>query len=148
MGITSLLSWGRRRRSLDRAGAFSNALGPGLHFHGTLAGRDNSIVFGRVTGRAELDGSLVLAPGSVWEGDIAADIVIIAGEVAGNVSARRKIELTATARVSGDLVSPSIAIAKGAAYDGRIHAPRKTRKLYFEDRRARLVGLALVGADA
>lgn len=148
MSITSLISWGRRRRSLDRAGVFANALGPNLYFRGTLMGRDNSIVFGRVTGRAELEGSLVLAPGSAWKGDIMADIVIVSGAVEGTITAGRKIELTATARVSGDLVSPSIAIAKGAVYEGKIHSPRKTRKTYFEDRRARLQGFTLVGADA
>lgn len=148
MNIASIMSWGRRRRSLDRAGVFCNALGPGFVFRGALTGTDNSIVFGTVEGHAELDGSLVLAPGSSWIGDIVADIVIVSGKVYGNIVALRKLELTSSAHVDGDLTSPRIALARGAVYTGKILSSRNTHKIYFEDRRTSLRSTAFFGSES
>ena len=128
---------GRRRRLQDQLGEFSNTIGAGMVFRGGLTGQDNSMIYGRVEGDCALQGALVLAPGSSWRGNIVADNVLVAGEVTGNITALSRLELAATARVTGDLASPSIAIAKGAVYEGKIQSPRKVRKTYYEERRAR-----------
>ena len=128
---------GRRRRMQDRLGEFSNTVGSGMVFRGGLTGQDNSIIYGQVEGVCALQGTLVLAPGSSWCGDIVADNILVAGEVKGNITALSRLELAATARVTGNLASPSIAIARGAVYEGKIQSPRKVRKTYYEERRAR-----------
>ena len=51
---------------------------------------------------------------------IEGDIVVIAGEVKGDIKARRKITLESTARVTGDLTTPGIVIQEGARLEGRI----------------------------
>src|SRR3989344_3892509 len=65
-----------------------------------------------------------------WEGDITAANVVIAGEVRGDVTAREKLELAASARIRGNIKSPVIAMAEGAALDGKVdmaQAPQLTR---------------------
>lgn len=44
---------------------------------------------------------------------IGADTVLIAGEVTGDITARRKISLDRTARVIGDFATPGIATRSG-----------------------------------
>ncbi len=137
--INRLFHWSRsrQRRTLDSAGEFCNALGAGAVFHGSFNGTENSIVYGQVEGNGELEGSLVLAPGSHWRGAITATNVLIAGQVEGDVVAHVKLELAPSARIVGNLTSPRIAIAEGAVYDGVIHAPRGAVTTHFRERRQR-----------
>ncbi len=137
--LGSLFIWrrARRRRTLDGAGTFRNAIGTGVVFHGRLSGSENSIIYGQVEGDSDLQASIVLAPGSRWKGVISARNVLIAGHVEGNVVALEKLELAPSAHIVGNLTSPRIAIAEGAVYEGVIHAPRGAVTTHFRERRQR-----------
>ena len=82
-----------------------------------------------------LEGTLVLSARARWIGDITAATVVIAGEVQGSVTAHTKLELQAGARIHGDIASPVIAIAAGAAYEGEIQMRRKSRVVRYEEKR-------------
>ncbi|MHB8346682.1 MAG: bactofilin family protein [Acidiferrobacterales bacterium] len=132
-----MLDWlfRRRRRALDRAGEFRNVLGTGAVFRGGVSGTENSIVYGRVEGDGEIQGSLVLAPGSHWKGTITAIHVHVAGHVDGNIVAHEKLELAPSAHVVGNLTSRRIVIAEGAVCEGMIHAPQDAATTRFSERR-------------
>lgn len=130
-----LFRWRRRRRTLDRAGAFHNVLGVGSVFRGGLTGAENSIVYGTVEGDGEIQGSLVLAPGSYWKGVVTATHVLVAGRVDGDVVAHEKLELAPSAHVVGNLTSRRIAIAEGAVCEGMIHALQDAATTHFSERR-------------
>lgn len=125
----------RRRRMLDRIEGFDTVIGPESIVAGTFSGKDNLLVHGRVTGQCDLNGTFMLAAGGQWRGDIVADNVIIAAEVEGDVTARNRLELAATARIRGKLRSPAIAIAEGAVYEGKIDMARDTRLTRYSERR-------------
>ena len=124
----------RRRRTLDRA-RFSAVLGPETFFRGTLRGKDNYLVCGQAEADADLDGLFVLALGGRWRGSITAAHIVIAGEVHGNVTARTKLEIAASARILGHLRSPVIAMAEGAVHEGAIRMVKRTRMICFDERR-------------
>lgn len=130
-----LFRWCRRRRTLDRTGEFRNVLGTGAVFRGSWMGAENSTVYGTVEGDGELEGSLVLAPGSHWKGAITAVHVLVAGRVDGDVVAHEKLELAPSAHVVGNLTSRRIAIAEGAVCEGMIHALQDTSTTHFRERR-------------
>lgn len=125
----------KRRRSTDHLAAFTSQIGAGLLFQGTLQGQGNYFVQGEVVGDGEIDGVLALAAGAYWKGNVSADYVQVAGKIEGNVVASSKIELAATAVVTGDLSAPLIAIAEGAQYQGSINRPRKTQVTRYRERR-------------
>ena len=79
--------------------------------------------------------AVVLAAGAFWKGQLVADYVKVAGKIEGDVTARTKLELEATAVVTGDLASPVIAIAEGAVYEGTIRRPRSTQVTRYVERR-------------
>ena len=124
----------RIRRTLDRA-RFSAVLGPETFFRGTLRGKDNYLVYGQVEADANLDGLFVLAVGGCWRGNLTATHVVIAGEVHGNITARAKLEIDASARIVGHLRSPVIAMAEGAVHEGTIRMVKRTHMIHFADRR-------------
>jgi cytoskeletal protein CcmA (bactofilin family)/F0F1-type ATP synthase membrane subunit b/b' len=77
----------------------------------------------RIDGRISGD---VIASGLVWIGEAArvkariqAEEVVVAGVIEGEVLARQRIELLATARVSGALRAPRLVLADGAFLEGR-----------------------------
>jgi cytoskeletal protein CcmA (bactofilin family) len=109
------------RRMLDSLDGFSTSIGPDNKLNGSISGTGHSIILGRVEGDCDLDGTLVVGDGGIWKGNITADNVVIAGEVYGNIGAKKKLDIVSTAKINGSLTSPLIAIAEGAVHEGEIH---------------------------
>lgn len=126
----------KRRRATDRVAAFTDCIAAGCRIDGAFTGRGHYLVQGEILGGGEVDGAVVLAAGAVWQGELVADYVRIAGRLEGDVTAHTKLELEATAVVTGNLASPVIAIAEGAVYEGKILRPRSTRVTRYAERRA------------
>ena len=125
----------QRRRSADQLTVFSSQVGIGTLLQGELNGKGSYHIQGEVVGDSDIEGAVVLAAGAYWKGNVTADYVQIAGKVEGNVAARSKIELTATAVVTGDLSAPVVAMAEGALYEGAISRPRNTQVTRYSERR-------------
>ncbi|HXK24875.1 MAG TPA: polymer-forming cytoskeletal protein [Myxococcota bacterium] len=94
-------------------------------FEGTLVLPRPARIDGRVRGH-------VLAESDVWVGesgfvgaDLAADRIVVAGTVEGDVHARTSIELHATGRVRGGLTAPTLRLAEGAVVDGECRSGRR-----------------------
>jgi cytoskeletal protein CcmA (bactofilin family) len=56
----------------------------------------------------------------VIEGDLHTQEAVVAGQVSGAIVARERVELQATAVVSGDIHTPRIAIVEGAKVTGEV----------------------------
>jgi cytoskeletal protein CcmA (bactofilin family) len=100
--------------------AHSTYLGPGTTITGELRCGESLRVDGNLKGEIHCDQLLTVGEkGSIFA-SIEGDTVVIAGEVKGDIKARRKITLESTARVTGDLTTPGIVIQEGARLEGRI----------------------------
>lgn len=94
----------------------------GLYIEGTVNG---SI---RATGDG--DAVLTIADHGLVEGEIQAPVVIICGQLRGDVHASERIELGEHARVEGDIHYNVVEMAAGAMITGRlIHSPDAVRQL-------------------
>ncbi|WP_455199361.1 bactofilin family protein [Kaarinaea lacus] len=120
------------RRTLDAVNGFTTSVGPDNAFKGTITGTGHSIILGQVEGDCDIEGTLVVGDGGVWNGNIFAENVVIAGKVTGNIVAKEKIDVVSTADIKGSLTSPFIAIAEGAIHEGEIHMAKVKR--YTEQR--------------
>jgi len=125
----------RKRRALDRID-FATIIGEYAVYQGELVGEENCLVHGRVEGTCDLQGHLMLGPTAHWNGDITAAHVVIAGEVIGDVNASDRLELRATARIRGNLMSPVITIAQGAVCDGKIRRRSGAQLVRFQEKRS------------
>ena len=89
-----------------------------IHFSGRL------YVSGAVTGKITTDegvsATLLIDEGGSVEGDIEAAHVVIAGRVEGNVLARKRLEVAATARVRGNVSYKQLGVELGAFVNGKI----------------------------
>lgn len=109
-----------KRRVVDSVRGFETRIAKGGEFKGILRGDDHCDVEGSVIGECDLSGILRIEKSGKWLGNIAADVVIVAGTVDGNITARTKIELGEASKVTGSLQAPAIAVAEGARFDGDI----------------------------
>jgi cytoskeletal protein CcmA (bactofilin family) len=91
-----------------------------VEFNGTIRCRESIRIDGHCEGELHCERSVIVGEPAVLRMAIAADSVVVAGQVHGDITARRKITLEPTARVTGNLRTPGIVIQEGAQLEGRI----------------------------
>jgi cytoskeletal protein CcmA (bactofilin family) len=102
-------------------------IGPSFHIFGEITSNEDLTIHGRVNGLIRLrQGSLLVAPKAHVDAEIRGVRIIIHGNVAGNVSASERIELTPTSNVAGGLSANRVVVADGARFNGRIDMDQRT----------------------
>ncbi len=75
---------------------------------------------GRIRGTVRVGSQVLVAQGAVIEGDLHTQEAVIAGQVSGAIHASERVELQATATVSGDILTPRISIVEGGRVSGEV----------------------------
>ena len=98
----------------------TSVLGAGVIWQGSIAGSGGVRVEGAFDGQIALKGLLVIGEtGKVTCENVRAANVIVAGAVKGNITAQ-KVEIRASGRVWGDIVTTAFATEEGAFLRGQI----------------------------
>lgn len=98
----------------------STLIGKGCELSGDFSAKGSVRIDGKVDGNVTVTGSLLVGAGGSINGNVSAMSVLIGGEVVGNVDAPEKAELTATAKVLGDITTKVIVIDENAVFQGKI----------------------------
>jgi len=106
-----------RGKGGDRAEV--TVVGHGANLEGTVVSTGSLRVDGRVVGKISAEGDVMLSEQSEVEADIFAANVLVAGTFTGNVTAKGRTELAATARMKGNVTSRSLVVAEGAVFSGQ-----------------------------
>ncbi|MFQ5514654.1 MAG: polymer-forming cytoskeletal protein [Myxococcota bacterium] len=101
-------------------GALTAFIDQGSEFSGKLSFRDTVRIDGRFQGEIASDNTLIVGETGLVEADIDSEIVIVSGEVRGDIRARRQVTLHKTARVSGNLETTSLVVEEGAELNGGV----------------------------
>ncbi|MGH2492163.1 MAG: bactofilin family protein [Candidatus Limnocylindria bacterium] len=100
-------------------GQMLNALfGPDSQVNGKLRFEGAVQIDGTFTGSITTNDLLIIGERAKIAADINCGSAIVSGEVTGNIRARDSVELHGHARVKGDISSPTLAVDKGAVFDG------------------------------
>jgi cytoskeletal protein CcmA (bactofilin family) len=103
---------------------FESKIGKGTKASGKLNFRGPVKIEGEAEG--EITGEeVVITTGAVVSARISASKVTIAGAFSGEVTARERVELMATARVQCTINTPSFVLNEGAQFDGDCKMPSK-----------------------
>ncbi len=98
----------------------TSVLGSGLIWHGSINGAGGVRIEGAFEGEIALRGMLVVGEtGRVTCENIRANAVIVAGAVRGNITTQ-KLEIRASGRVWGDVVTTAFVTEEGAFLRGQI----------------------------
>jgi cytoskeletal protein CcmA (bactofilin family) len=99
-------------------------LGKSVVIKGELSASEDLTIYGQMEGKITLPGhTLTIGPHADIRAGIAAKAVVIIGAVTGNVSAGERIEIHSTGSVTGDVISPRLAMADGGCLSGKVQMP-------------------------
>jgi len=96
-------------------------IGPKTVFEGKLIACGGIRVDGTVKGTIECEGVLVVGKEGKIEANVIAGSAIIGGEMVGNITTKKRLEITANGKVIGDITTPHLIIDDGVIFEGSSH---------------------------
>lgn len=101
-------------------------IGKSVVVKGELSGSEDLTIDGVVEGKIELkEHVLTVGPNGKIKAKIFAKVVIVLGEVVGDVTATQKLDIRENGSVDGDIVSPRMAMAEGSHFRGSVDMKRR-----------------------
>ena len=111
-------------RRADRA-----TIGASIFIKGDLSGEEDLVIEGRVEGKVDLkQNNVTVGKNGKVKADVSGRVVIIEGEVTGNVYAREQAILRQSGAISGNIQAPRVVLEDGSRFKGSIdmEAPKDT----------------------
>lgn len=93
-------------------------IGPDTHIKGDMTFDGTARLLGSFEGTITAKGELQIAEGASCRAAVDAAKVTVDGAVDGNVTARERVELTAKAKMKGDVIAARLVVAEGASFVG------------------------------
>ncbi len=90
----------------------------GAFFEGKLTFEGTVRIGGHFKGEIFTQDTLVINPGAKVEAQIEADVLILSGELTGNIFARKRVIMHPPAVFRGTVTSPSLRIDEGVVFEG------------------------------
>jgi len=95
-------------------------LGRGAKFEGKLTFQGTVRIDATFIGSIVTNDVLVVGEAARIDAEITCGTIVVHGEVNGNIKAKTAVEIHHSARVRGDLETPSLVIQKGAQFQGGV----------------------------
>lgn len=96
-------------------------IGKGIMVRGEVSGTGDLHVAGRMEGKVNLTGTLVVEEGAELEADVRATTIVVGGEVRGNLMAVARIEMLPSGRLHGNCRARSLVVREGALLNGKVN---------------------------
>ena len=110
----------------EGVGTLTAFIDQGSEFTGKLTFKDTVRIDGRFEGEITSENTLIVGETGCVHAMIKSEIVVISGEVQGDIVANRQVTLHKTARVEGDVHTTGLVIEEGAVLNGRIDMSNKS----------------------
>jgi cytoskeletal protein CcmA (bactofilin family) len=93
-------------------------IGAKTTFKGEISGDEDILVDGTVEGEIRITRDLRVGQAGVVKASVAAQSLIVSGEVVGDCEAMTRVEIQSTGKLTGNIRAPKIVIAEGAMFRG------------------------------
>ena len=118
------------KRASDRA-----TIGPSIIIKGDLSGGEDLVIEGRVEGKVDLkQHNVTVGRSGRVKADIYGKVVIIEGEVDGNVFAQEQAILRQAGAIRGNITAPRVILEDGSRFKGSIDMEMKESGSRHADR--------------
>src|ERR1700751_5908051 len=91
-----------------------------LTIEGKIIGSGHVRIAGRFKGDVQVDGNVTLDTGAHLEGQVKASVVVVGGELIGNIENAKRGELLEGGVISGDVKAGSLTVAAGSRMRGQV----------------------------
>ena len=110
---------------MSRSADLSAFIDEASEIEGKYSFRGTVMLNGKFKGEISSKDTLIIGEKAVINASIHAGIVLISGEVVGNVLASERVELRGTARVFGDVEAPVVVVEEGVLFEGHCRMPKQ-----------------------
>src|SRR5437016_12834736 len=91
-----------------------------LTIEGKIVGSGHVRIAGRFKGDVHVDGNHTLYSGAHLEGQVKASVVVVGGELLGNIDNAKRVELLETGVINGDVKAGSLTVSAGSRMRGQV----------------------------
>jgi len=98
----------------------NTVLAPDINFNGTLKFKTSLMIKGKLSGKIEAEGHLVVGPDAKIEAQVKAGKVTNYGTIIGNVEVTQKLEMKKGASQTGDITTPDFIVESGCTINGAL----------------------------
>lgn len=123
-----------------------NMIGDGTLFEGTLNAESDVRVSGRVVGKLNIKGKVIVAQEGTIEGEVKAVNLDVGGHIQGEIDVSERVILKSSARIEGNIRTGRLVIEEGAVFNGKCQMgsrtvdsdaikPKTTKEVVSETRR-------------
>jgi len=106
-------------RATPRSGTES-VIAAELAIEGKIVGGGDVRIAGRFKCDVQVDGNFRIDPGARLEGQVRAGVVVVGGELQGNIDAAKQLDVLSTGVIVGDVKAASITVAAGSRMRGHV----------------------------
>src|SRR5215468_10522577 len=108
------------KRQRERSEMKESVLASDLTIEGKIVGSGHVRIAGRFKGDVHVDGNVTLDTGAHLEGQVKASVVVVGGELIGNIDNAKRVELLEGGVISGDVKAGSLTVAAGSRMRGQV----------------------------
>lgn len=108
----------RPAAAANPTGTVPTVIGKDAIVKGELSSDTDMLIEGRVEGKIHGKHRVVIGESGSVHAEVHADVVSVRGEVHGDCEATKKVEITSTGKVFGNISAEAIVVAEGATFRG------------------------------
>jgi cytoskeletal protein CcmA (bactofilin family) len=109
-----------RRPRERQAEGVESVISGSLTIEGKIEGAGNVRMAGRFKGDVRIEGNFNIEPGAHLTGAVAAGIVVVGGELQGNIESATRVDVLDGGIIVGDVKAGSITVAAGSRMRGHV----------------------------
>jgi cytoskeletal protein CcmA (bactofilin family) len=110
----------RRAAPAPRVEGGESVIAANLSIEGKIEGTGNVKIAGRFKGDVRIDGNFTMEPGAHLTGQVLAGIVVVGGELQGNIESAKRVDVLEGGVIVGDVKAGSITVAAGSRMRGHV----------------------------
>jgi cytoskeletal protein CcmA (bactofilin family) len=109
-----------QRRPAPRSEGGESVIAANLSIEGKIEGSGNVRMAGRFKGDVRIDGNFNIDPGAHLTGQVLAAVVVVGGELQGNIESAKRVDVLEGGVIVGDVKAGSITVAAGSRMKGHV----------------------------
>jgi cytoskeletal protein CcmA (bactofilin family) len=107
-------------KTVAEGGGGESVIAANLTIEGKIEGSGNVRIAGRFKGDVRIDGNFNIESGAQLTGQVLAGIVVVGGELQGNIENAKRVDVLEGGVIVGDVKAGSITVAAGSRMRGHV----------------------------
>jgi len=122
----------KSNKKVDNPDIINSIIGEGSELKGEFKVSGTLRIDGVFAGEVHTDGKIIISQTGHVKTDLKGGIIVIGGTVEGNVYATKQVTLLKTAKLMGDIITPSLIVEEGVVFEGNCIINKSEDGNFFE----------------